>query len=169
MSFSTKDRERCFDSDMLPRVHAYLATICRDLGAEFVRVGGVADHVHIVTTLPRTISPAELIEQIKKVSSKWIKPLEGRYHDFFWQRWYGAFRGVQVSLALQGNCKNAKQKATRLRAFPGSSCAPRGRSQPTPATITTQGYNRPPITDHWGVGELGGGAASAEAAVLLLA
>ena len=33
-------------------MHAYLATICRDLGAELVRVGGVADHVHIVTTLP---------------------------------------------------------------------------------------------------------------------
>jgi len=44
-------------------VHAYLATICRDLGAELVHVGGVADHVHIVTTLPRTLSQAELIEQ----------------------------------------------------------------------------------------------------------
>ena len=42
-------------------MHAYLATVCRDLGAEVVRVGGVADHVHIVTTLPRTISRAQLI------------------------------------------------------------------------------------------------------------
>lgn len=89
--FSTKNREPCLDSNMLPRVHAYLATICRDLGAEFVRVGGVADHVHIVTTLPRTVSQAELIEQIKKVSSKWIKTLESRYRVFFWQRGYGAF------------------------------------------------------------------------------
>jgi putative transposase len=54
-------------------MHAYLATACRDLGAELVHVGGVADHVHIVTTLPRTLSQAELVEQIKKVSSKWIK------------------------------------------------------------------------------------------------
>jgi putative transposase len=50
-------------------MHAYLATICRDNGAEFVRVGGVADHVHIATTLPRTISQAQLIEQMKKTSS----------------------------------------------------------------------------------------------------
>ena len=42
-----------------------LATICRDLGAELVRVGDVADHVHIVTTLPRTVSQAQLVEQIK--------------------------------------------------------------------------------------------------------
>ena len=26
------------------------------LGAELVRIGGVDDHVHIVTTLPRTVS-----------------------------------------------------------------------------------------------------------------
>ncbi len=53
--FSTKNREPWLDYDMQLRMHAYLATICRDLRTEFVRVGGVADHVHIVTTLPRTL------------------------------------------------------------------------------------------------------------------
>ena len=47
--FSTKDRESSLGLDMRPRMHAYLATGCGDLGAEAVRVGGVADHVHIVT------------------------------------------------------------------------------------------------------------------------
>jgi Transposase IS200 like. len=59
--FSTKDREPWLGLDVRPRMHAYLATVCRDLGAEVVRVGGVADHVHIVTTLPRTVSQAQLI------------------------------------------------------------------------------------------------------------
>jgi REP-associated tyrosine transposase len=54
--FSTKDREPWLDSDVRTRVHAYLATICRDLGAELVHVGGVADHIHIVSTLSRTLS-----------------------------------------------------------------------------------------------------------------
>lgn len=71
-------------------MHAYLATICRDLGGETFRADGVSDHVHIVTTLPRTLSQAQMTEQIKKTSSKWIKPLEPRYHDFFWQRGYAA-------------------------------------------------------------------------------
>jgi REP element-mobilizing transposase RayT len=73
--FSTKNREPYLNSGVRPRMHAYLATICRELDADFVRVGGVADHVHIVTTLPRTLSQAQLIEQIKKASSKWIKRL----------------------------------------------------------------------------------------------
>ena len=68
--FSTKNREPWLESNVRPRVHAYLATICLDLGAELVRAGGVVDHVHIVTTLPRTISQAQLIEQIKKTFSK---------------------------------------------------------------------------------------------------
>jgi putative transposase len=89
--FSTKDREPWLDSDVRPRMHAYLAKIRHDLRADLVRVGGVADHVHIVTTLPRTLSPAQLIERIKKVSSKWIKTVDARYRGFFWQRGYAAF------------------------------------------------------------------------------
>jgi REP-associated tyrosine transposase len=89
--FSTKDREPWLDSDIRPRMHAYLATICHDLGAKLAHVGGVADHVHIVTTLPRTLSQAQLVEEIKKTSSKWIKALDARYRGFFWQRGYGAF------------------------------------------------------------------------------
>jgi putative transposase len=82
---------------MRPRMHAYLAIICRDLGAEFVRIGGVADDVHIVTTLPRTLSQAELVEQIKKRSSKWIKELDAHYRSFFWQRGSGVFLGEPQS------------------------------------------------------------------------
>jgi REP element-mobilizing transposase RayT len=48
--FSTKNRESWLDANARARMHAYLATICRDVGAEFAHVGGVADHVHIVTT-----------------------------------------------------------------------------------------------------------------------
>jgi REP element-mobilizing transposase RayT len=94
--FSTKNREPWIDLRVRPRMHAYLATICRDLGAQAFRVDGVADHVHIVTTLPRTLSQAQMVEEVKKTSSKWIKTLEPRYRGFFWQRGYGAF-SVSVS------------------------------------------------------------------------
>ena len=72
-------------------MHAYVATICRDLNAEALRVGGVADHLHIVTTLSRTISQATMVETVKKTSSKWIKSLDPKYQQFYWQRGYGAF------------------------------------------------------------------------------
>jgi putative transposase len=115
--FSTKDRELWLDSDVRPRMHAYLATICRDLGAELVHVSGVADHVHIVTTLPRTLSQAQLIEQIKKASSKWIKALDARYRGFFWQRGYGAFSVSPSQLEAVLQYIETQQQHHRTRTF----------------------------------------------------
>lgn len=89
--FSTRDREPWLDRDVRPRMHGYLATICRELNAEAFLVGGVLDHVHLVTTLPRTLSLAELVEVVKKTSSRWIKALDPKYRGFYWQRGYGAF------------------------------------------------------------------------------
>ena len=89
--FSTKDRHPWLDTNIRPRMHAYLATICRDAGAEAFRVGGVADHVHLVTTLPRNLSQADMLEGLKKKSSKWIKGVAADYRLFYWQRGYGAF------------------------------------------------------------------------------
>ncbi len=79
--FSTKDREPWLDRDIRPRMHAYVATVCRDLDAEALRAGGVADHLHVVATLPRAISQAAMVETVKKTSSKWIKGLNSRAVD----------------------------------------------------------------------------------------
>ena len=111
--FSTKNREPWLDANVRPRMHAYLATMCRDLGVEFVHVGGVADHVHIVETLPRTLSQAQLIEQIKKTSSKWIKAVDTRYRTFVWQRGYGAF-SVSPS-QLEGVLRYVNEQAEHRR------------------------------------------------------
>jgi REP-associated tyrosine transposase len=115
--FSTKNREPWLDSNVRPRMHAYLATICRDAGADFVRVGGVSDHVHIVTTLARTLSQAQLIEEIKKASSKWVKALDARYRGFFWQRGYAAFSVSSSQLDSVLEYVNKQQEHHRTRTF----------------------------------------------------
>jgi putative transposase len=112
--FSTKNRESWLESSVGPRMHAYLAKICRDLGAELVRVGGVADHVHIVTALPRTVSQAELIEQIKKASSKWIKSLDLRYRDFLaarLRRVFGESQSARCRAAIRRGATGAPSHA----------------------------------------------------------
>jgi putative transposase len=72
-------------------MHAYVATICGNVSGEAFRVGGVADHLHIITTLPRTLFQAAMVETVKTRSSKWIKSLDLKYRKFYWQRGYGAF------------------------------------------------------------------------------
>ncbi len=89
--FSTKERRPWLDAAIRPRMHAYLAAVCRDCNCEAYRVGGAADHVHIAARLARTITQADLLEKIKTSSSAWIKT-EGRgYSSFFWQGGYGGF------------------------------------------------------------------------------
>ena len=54
-----------------------------------LKVGGVADHVHILCGLSRKISLSELVKNLKTSSSKILK---GKVHDgFSWQNGYGAF------------------------------------------------------------------------------
>ena len=89
--FSTKDRRPLLDPLIRPRMHAYLATVCRDCDCQAYRVGGVADHVHLAVRLARTISQASLLERIKKTSSAWIKEQGQQYQDFYWQAGYGSF------------------------------------------------------------------------------
>lgn len=115
--FSTKDREPWLDADVRPRMHAYLATICRDLGGHAFRVGGVADHVHILATLPRTLSQADLVEAMKKTSSKWIKTLAPKYRGFYWQRGYGAFSVSPSQLDGVFEYVESQEEHHRTRSF----------------------------------------------------
>jgi REP element-mobilizing transposase RayT len=115
--FSTKDREPWLDRGVRPRMHAYVATICRDLNAEMFLVGGVADHLHVVTTLPRTLSQADFVEAMKKMSSKWIKALDSKYRGFYWQRGYGAFSVSPSQLGAVLKYVESQEEHHRSRSF----------------------------------------------------
>lgn len=89
--FSTKSRQPLLDDSIRPRVHAYQATILRDLGSPWVVVGGVADHVHLLFDMGKKHPPVAFVEQVKRESSKFVKTLGERYQNFYWQRGYGLF------------------------------------------------------------------------------
>jgi REP element-mobilizing transposase RayT len=90
--FSTKDR-RPFLSDINLRkaTHAYLAGICRNHDSPAVIIGGVEDHVHVLCRMGRTITIADLIRELKRESSKWVKEQSAKLGLFHWQAGYGAF------------------------------------------------------------------------------
>ena len=55
------------------------------------KVGGVADHVHILLSLPSTLAIAKAVQLIKGNSSKWIHDTFPQHAAFEWQEGYGAF------------------------------------------------------------------------------
>ena len=52
-------------------------------------MGGVADHVHLLFGLSRTISLADLVKHLKTSSTKMMR--EKGHGDFSWQTGYDAF------------------------------------------------------------------------------
>ncbi len=76
----------------------------------YIKLEEVNDHVHLLATLPRTLSISSLLEEIKKNSSKWIKTKGKNYLDFSWQKGFGAF---SVSVSQQNAVTNyiSNQKA----------------------------------------------------------
>ncbi len=54
-------------------------------------VGGTDDHMHVLVTLPSTLSVAKAIQLIKGGSSKWLHDTFSAMKDFSWQEGYGAF------------------------------------------------------------------------------
>ena len=90
--FSTKDRQPFLqNTDIRNEMQHYLGGTCKGLGCPILRVGGVADHVHLLCRLGRSVSIADLIRELKRESSKWIKTKSPSLADFHWQNGYGAF------------------------------------------------------------------------------
>ena len=89
--FSTKDRTPFLKPTIRPNLHAYLATVARNLDCECFLVGGVTDHVHLAIGLSRTITIAKLVEQLKTSSSMWLKTQSPDLANFAWQRGYAVF------------------------------------------------------------------------------
>jgi len=89
--FHTKYNSVTIREDDLPELFAYIDGIIVNKNSMVIQIGGVPNHIHILCTLPRTISMADFVEDIKKCSSKWIKTLSPYYSKFAWQGGYAIF------------------------------------------------------------------------------
>ncbi len=89
--FSTKNRKPFLTRVIEKELHPYLAKVFRALKSPSLAIDGTSDHVHALFSLSRMIKIADLVEEIKTESSKWIKTKGPEFQNFHWQRGYGAF------------------------------------------------------------------------------
>ena len=73
------------------RLFAYMGAIIKDNQSIPIIINGVSDHVHILLILSKNVCMADIVEEIKKHSSRWIKTISPYYADFAWQGGYGGF------------------------------------------------------------------------------
>jgi len=90
--FSTKDRQPFLrDSKLREELHRYIGGILLELDCQPIVVGGVEDHVHLLGSLSRTLEPANMVKEVKRGSSLWLKTKGAEFSDFAWQSGYGIF------------------------------------------------------------------------------
>ena len=89
--YSTKNRLPLIRPEIEEELRKYHAGILRNLDSPMLCSDGTADHIHILFRLGHQASIAEIVEELKKSSSKWIKTKGAEYADFYWQSGYGAF------------------------------------------------------------------------------
>ena len=89
--FSTKNREPFINTAVERELHRYLAKIFRTLKSPSLAIDGTTDHVHALFSLSRVIKIADLVEEVKTESSKWIKTKGPEFRNFHWQKGYGGF------------------------------------------------------------------------------
>lgn len=89
--FHTKNNKQLIRPEIEVELYSYFGGILKNYKSNPLQIGGTSDHIHILCTLPKTMAPADLVEEIKKSSSKWIKTKGSHYNNFYWQDGYGGF------------------------------------------------------------------------------
>src|SRR5437764_9158481 len=113
--FSTKNHEPFITPTVETELHPYMATIFRQVKSPSLCIDGTADHVHILFSLARVITIADLVEEVKTSSSKWIKTKGREFKNFHWQRGYGAFSIGQSNVtALKHYIRSQKEHHQRV-------------------------------------------------------
>src|SRR4249920_3416 len=96
--YSTKNRERILSDAIREELHRYSAGILKKWESPAILINSVEDHIHILFSLSKNHALCDIVEQVKKGSSKWLKTKGTTYRDFFWQNGYGAFSVSQSSV-----------------------------------------------------------------------
>jgi REP element-mobilizing transposase RayT len=89
--WGTANREPLIRDSWRAQLHAYIGGILKNKDAKMLAAGGIADHVHVLASLPATVTLSEIASAMKSNSSRWIHENAPQCKGFDWQTGYGAF------------------------------------------------------------------------------
>ena len=122
--FSTKNRVDLITPEIESGLFGYLHGIVENNHSKLILANGTTNHVHLLISLGKVISVSELIGDIKRDSSLWIKKQDGTFRNFYWKEGYGAFSVGQTEdelvmkyIANQKEHHKTKDYKTEFRGF----------------------------------------------------
>ena len=97
--FSTKDRADLIPPEIEERLYAYIGGVCRGAESDLIGAGGTANHVHLLIKMSKNVALSDLMMDVKKRSSKWIKTAAPGLGRFGWQDGYAGLTVGQSQVA----------------------------------------------------------------------
>ncbi len=96
--WATKERLPLITKDNREALYAAIAAKVKGLNGLLHAINGTEDHIHLVVTLPTTLSLSTFIGQVKGSSSHLLSN-QGQENDIFaWQSGYGVISISEASL-----------------------------------------------------------------------
>ena len=116
--FSTKGRTETLPTKHLSEVHSYVAQILNNTKCPALCVGGIANHIHILFVLNKTMALSDIVGQIKSCTTRWINQKDANpLHYFCWQDGYGAFSVSQSQVPAVINYIQRQEEHHRKYTF----------------------------------------------------
>lgn len=89
--FAVKYRRALIDKSWKDELYKYITGIVQGNNHKLLGINGIEDHIHILIGFRTHQSLADLLQDIKGNSSKWINERNFTRSEFRWQDGYGAF------------------------------------------------------------------------------
>ena len=89
--FATKNHEMTMIEPSQEKLYKFIWGILKNKNCHLYRIGGVEDHLHIITHVHPAVAVAYLVKDIKLAASSFIKTNNLFPHFNGWQDGYGAF------------------------------------------------------------------------------
>jgi REP element-mobilizing transposase RayT len=89
--FAVKGRQSLIRPEWEDRLYRYITGIVQGQGQKLLAINGMPDHIHILIGMKPSCCLADLVREIKKASSAFVKEEKLSRFPFYWQEGYGAF------------------------------------------------------------------------------
>ena len=115
--YSTKYRKPIIDPIWQDDLYGYIGGIIREHKGVLLKIGGIADHVHLMAKLSPTLAISDLLRVVKANSSKWVNQRSEIKRKFEWQPGYGAFSVSESQIPVVANYIANQEEHHRRQTF----------------------------------------------------
>jgi REP element-mobilizing transposase RayT len=98
--FHTKHNQDLIKTDVEIELYAYMGGVLKENKCVPIAINGIENHIHVLCIQSKNIALSDLLEELKRNSSRWIKTKGSNYVDFAWQGGYGGFSVSQSKVEV---------------------------------------------------------------------